>query len=244
MPSNERRYGDLSTGFVMNALRVRAGYSVTDEKLGDGYYMDFGTSECWLRVTVFEQARALSIQSNGFQARFKGIQRVSRQGDNLRFEVLHDRERLDVDVFADGTYGIRKLAQPQLDQDSSRRTPIASAPSSAERQPQDERERVTLHGRVGKAPTFRTTAKRGVLIGSFPLGTHPDWDTTIWHTILMFDNRARALQEKNLAVGEEVEVVGFPHKREIETPTGEKKTVTEIYATAVRSILTTPENDS
>jgi len=225
----------------MNALRVRAGYDVTDERLGAGYFMDFGTTDCWLRLSVFEQARALIIQSQGFQARFKGIQRVSRQGDDLRFEVLHDHERLDVDVYADGTYGIRKL---RLDQDGSRRTPTSVAPPPAEQQPQDERERVTLHGRVGKAPTFRTTAKRGVLIGSFPLGTHPDLETTVWHTILMFDNRARMLQEKNLAVGEEVEVVGFPHKREIQTPAGESKTVTEIYATAVRSILTTPENDS
>jgi hypothetical protein len=217
---------------------------VTDERLGPGYFMDFGTTECWLRVTVFEQARALSIQSNGFQARFKGIQRVSHQGDNLRFEVLHDHERLDVDVFADGTYGIRKFAQPRLDQDDSRRALSSEAPPSAEQQPENEHERVILRGRVGRAPTFRTTAKRGVLIGSFPLGTHPDVETTVWHTILMFDNRARALQEKNLAVGEEVEVVGFPHKRDVQTPSGERKTITEIYATAVRSILTSPENDS
>jgi len=225
----------------MNALRVRAGYSVTDETLGPGYFMDFGTTDCWLRLSVFEQARALIIQSQGFQAKFKGIQRVSRQGDNLRFEVLHDHERLDVDVYADGTYGIRKL---RLAQDGSQLMPPSEAPLPAEQQPQEENERVTLRGRVGRAPTFRTTAKRGVLIGSFPLGTHPDLETTVWHTILMFDNRARMLQEKNLTPGEEIEVVGFPHKREIQTPRGENKTVTEIYATAIRSIVSSADNDS
>ena len=241
MARNERTPGDLSPRFVMNTLRVRAGYDVTDERLEPGYFIDFGTTECWLRLSVFEQARALIIQSQGFQARFKGIQRVSRQGDNLRFEVLHEEERLDVDVYADGTYGIRKLRR---DQDSSRRTLSREAPPPAEQPPQSERERVILRGRVGRAPTFRTTAKRGVLIGSFPLGSHPDLETTVWHTILMFDNRARMLQEKNLAPGEEIEVVGFPHKREIQTPAGESRTITEIYATAIHSILTTPENDS
>jgi hypothetical protein len=241
MPSNERRQGDLSSGFLMNALRVRAGYSITDERLGPGYFMDFGTTDCWLRLSIFEQARALIIQSQGFQARFTGIQQVSRQGEDVRFEILHDNERLNVDVYADGTYGIRKL---RPDQDGTRRLSAGETPPPAEQQPQDERERVTLRGRVGRAPTFRTTAKRGVLIGSFPLGTHPDLETTVWHTILMFDNRARMLQEKNLASGEEIEVVGFPHRREIQTAAGENKTITEIYATAIRSILTTPENDS
>jgi hypothetical protein len=246
MPSNERerRYGNLSSGFIMDVLRVRAAYSTTDERLGQGYFMDFGTKDTAIRLTVFEQARALVIQSEGFQAKFKGIQRVSGQGQDLRFEILHDHERLNVDVYGDGTYGIRKLPFNQVNQGGVETRQGLKESHPTEPHPDDERERVTLVGRVGREPTFRTTTRRGVFIGQFPLGVHPDVETTVWHTIVMFDNRARMLQEKNLAVGEEIEVVGFPHKREIQTPTGEKKTVTEIYATAIRSILITPENDS
>src|SRR6185436_18957762 len=103
-----------------------------------------------------------------------------------------------------------------------------------------EQERVTLRGRIGKVPTFRTTGRRGLLVGSFPLAVHPDLEQTVWHTILVFGDRAGKLKEKNLAAGQEIEIVGYPHEREVQTRAGGKKTVTEIYATAIRTTLNKP----
>lgn len=107
----------------------------------------------------------------------------------------------------------------------------------------EENERVTIRGRVGKEAHFRTSGRRGVLIGSFPLGEHPDLETTIWHTVVLFGDRAAKLKEKGLTAGQEIEVVGYVHERQIKGSDSEKsKTVKEIYATAIRTTLRTPDD--
>jgi hypothetical protein len=111
-------------------------------------------------------------------------------------------------------------------------------------------ERITIRGRVGREAKFRTTQRRGVFIGSFPLGEHPDLETTIWHTVLVFGDRAEKLREKGLTRGQEIEVVGYVHEREITTdgkgPEGKggHKTVREIYATAIRTTLRSAPDSS
>ena len=111
--------------------------------------------------------------------------------------------------------------------------PTGAAPESSAQQ---EREpRLTVHGRVGSAPTFRTTAK-GQLLARFPLGVHPSPETTTWYSILAFGARAEKLRDATkLVKGQEVEVMGYLHTREAMNRKGTRQTVEEIYAVAVRT---------
>ncbi|MEU9573729.1 single-stranded DNA-binding protein [Streptomyces massasporeus] len=97
-------------------------------------------------------------------------------------------------------------------------------------------ERVKLVGRLGRTPTFRTTAA-GKLIGKFPLAVHLETGETEWHDILAFGDRAATLQKRvqadELTKGNEVEVVGYRHEREYKARNGEMKTAREINSVAV-----------
>ncbi|MFJ8438784.1 single-stranded DNA-binding protein [Kitasatospora griseola] len=69
-----------------------------------------------------------------------------------------------------------------------------------------------LTGRIGRAPSFRTTAG-GKLVAKFPLALHNE------------DGR--------LGKGHEVDVTGYKHEREYKGRDGTPKTAQEIYSVAV-----------
>ncbi|MFJ9868074.1 single-stranded DNA-binding protein [Streptomyces sp. NPDC101165] len=100
----------------------------------------------------------------------------------------------------------------------------------------EDAQRVKLVGRLGRTPTFRTTAA-GKLIGKFPLAVHLENGETEWHDILAFGDRAAAIQKRveaeELGKGNEVEVVGYRHEREYKARNGEMKTAREINSVAV-----------
>lgn len=216
----------------MGTLKSEHCYPVSGDELGEGYMVGVGPQEATVSVAVYPEKRSLEIFSGKNIVRLHNVQRVSRLGQELRFEAEGDDEQLTVDLSAAGGYSLRRL-------------PLSAAPQEDESPAQEqEKERVTIRGRVGKAPVFRMTARRGMLIGSFPLGTHPDLETTVWHSVLVFGDRAQKLQEKGVTRGQEIEVVGYPHEREIINRTGGKKTVTEIYATVIRTTLRQPPGAS
>jgi single-stranded DNA-binding protein len=133
----------------------------------------------------------------------------------------------------------RPRKQPTQDQPQKREdTRQDSQPETTAMVPATtENERRTIRGRVGNEIRFRTTARRNMLVASFPLGEHPDLETTIWHTIVVFGDRAQKLKEKGLTRGQEIEVVGYVHEREGKNQAGEPKKIQEIYATAIRTTL-------
>lgn len=96
--------------------------------------------------------------------------------------------------------------------------------------------RVKLVGRLGRTPTFRTTAA-GKLVGKFPLAVHLENGETEWHDILSFGDRAATLQKRvqadELGKGNEVEVVGYRYEREYKARNGETKKAREINSVAV-----------
>lgn len=108
-------------------------------------------------------------------------------------------------------------------------------PSRAERSRSTapKRERLTLNGRVGAAPSFRTTAS-GLLIARFPIAIHLDDNQTRWQTVVAFGAKAERLREA-LQKGQLVEVVGYAHDRQVTKRDGAVKNVNEIYAAAVRT---------
>src|SRR5579859_4458502 len=84
-----------------------------------------------------------------------------------------------------------------------------------------ENRKVTVRGRIGQAPQFRTLPEKETLVGNFSLAEHPepqDPQVTVWHTIVVFGDRAQQVEERfargDLKVGQEVAVVGYVHRRE------------------------------
>ncbi|WP_079054015.1 single-stranded DNA-binding protein [Streptomyces graminilatus] len=118
-------------------------------------------------------------------------------------------------------------------QDHARKEPAAKTDEAKEADAQ----RVKLVGRLGRNPTFRTTAA-GKLVGKFPLAVHLENGETEWHDILSFGDRAAALQRRTeadeLVRGREVEVVGYVHDREYKARNGETKVAREINSVAVK----------
>jgi hypothetical protein len=96
-----------------------------------------------------------------------------------------------------------------------------------------EQERVSLSGRVGSDPTFRTTPK-GTLVGRFPLAVHGEDSSTTWYPVLAFNQRAERLRD-SVHKGEAVRVVGYVHERETRTRAGDTRKIQEIYAVTITS---------
>ncbi|WP_327727122.1 single-stranded DNA-binding protein [Streptomyces sp. NBC_00487] len=120
-------------------------------------------------------------------------------------------------------------------QDQARSESETTAESTEAKEPDSQR--VKLVGRLGRTPTFRTTAA-GKLVGKFPLAVHLETGETEWHDILAFGDRAASLQKRaeadELVKGREVEVVGYIHEREYKARSGETKKAREINSVAVK----------
>ncbi|MBE0610051.1 MAG: single-stranded DNA-binding protein [Dehalococcoidia bacterium] len=96
---------------------------------------------------------------------------------------------------------------------------------------ESEQERLTIAGRVGAVPSFRTTSN-GVVLARFPIAILGDDDKTTWETVVAFGKRAEALRGA-IQKGQRIEVVGYAHEREFQARGGSLKKVREIYAAAI-----------
>jgi hypothetical protein len=118
----------------------------------------------------------------------------------------------------------------QDDSDASQtRSDTPSGPSSSE---SGERPRVTLVGRLGAAPHFRTT-RNEKLVGRFPLAVHHDDDSTTWHPIVVFGERAQQLRADALTKGDLISVIGYAHERTWTDRQGHQRTEVQIYAAVI-----------
>lgn len=97
--------------------------------------------------------------------------------------------------------------------------------------PASERERVSLSGRVGSDPSFRTTPK-GTLVARFPLAVHGADNSTTWFPVLAFNQRAEQLKDF-VKRGMPLDVVGYLHTREARSRNGTPTTIREVYAVTV-----------
>lgn len=103
-------------------------------------------------------------------------------------------------------------------------------------------EKVKVVGRLGQPPQFRSIPDKQapdqeLFIGNFSIAEHPDRESTVWHDVAVFGERARKFQEAfengDVKVGQEIEVVGAVHRRERPTKDGGTKEVEQIYAYAI-----------
>jgi len=110
---------------------------------------------------------------------------------------------------------------------------LGERPAEQVQTSQLERQRRTVVGRVGAAPGFRTT-RNGVTIARFPVAVHNDDGTTRWETVVLFGQRAERVRDV-LQKGQQVEVIGYDHEREMQKRDGARKTVHELYGAVVRT---------
>jgi hypothetical protein len=138
-----------------------------------------------------------------------------------------------------------RLAATELSEDSSSTktagdtderaidgSPGPTAPKQPEQSNREGRERINLTGRVGIEPRFRTT-KNDTLVCTFPLAVHTEDGSTKWHDLVAFKERALKLQG-SLHKGEEIEIVGHPHTKQVPGKDGKPKEKREIWAAVVR----------
>jgi len=148
-------------------------------------------------------------------------------GPPVEFGLLPG-QHLELSLSAEGLVRLRVTAAEAAVVSDVPTLPSDPEPASSA----EPQERVTVAGRLGSAPSFRTTPK-GVRIARFTVAEHADTESTTWRTVLAFGKRAAGLEAEPLEKGQAVEVIGYPHEREV-TTNGVKKTVEEIYATAIK----------
>lgn len=240
---------------VAQQLRTEA-TPIEDALLGAGSRLLIGmTSTPVLALELYPQAAASRIRVEGVLLELSGIappapakEPMASDAESVLLQGGPAANDLRIGLSAEGEVSLfvaphlaLKLA-PMDSEMAARKVVSESAPagdSPAEkpdaaeaRGERGEDQRVTVTGRAGADPQFRTTPK-GVLIGSFPLAERQAEDVTIWHRVLAFGDRAENLQGA-VKKGQAVQVIGYVHEREAPGSDGQPKIIREIYAAAVR----------
>ena len=104
------------------------------------------------------------------------------------------------------------------------------APTGEQSPPREKQKTVTLAGQVERVPVL-TKTPRGKPLAMFSLVVS-DGEHQEQHSVLAFDERA-AKARSAIHRGDEVEVIGYPHPREVKQADGTTKTVSEVYAVRV-----------
>lgn len=179
------------------------------------------------QLELFPERLVARYRNRHVQMEIGRVHSLTAEADGLHVE-LEDDEGSNLRFNPAGAIVFTRAAE--VGRQASDEPPAATPPQDTSAQ--KEQERVTLVGRVGAAPSFRTSPK-GVLIGRFPLAVRESEDKTTWHAILAFGQRATKVQE-TVRKGEVVEVVGYKHQREKQGRGGRPRTVEEVYAVVVK----------
>lgn len=228
-PKDLRPRWDMdSIGEVLNAKAKRA----QDAVFGEGERFALGPTGRNI-VELFPGSQAVRITTDFARIVLyaAGELQLSQQGITLGHGDTH------VTVTPEGDVALTIGSPDMVGASAASTSEEAAGPDqSFERsQPKsdEQKERLTVLGRVGATPSFRTSPK-GTLIARFPVAVHEAENKTTWHTVLAFGERAEKLKE-SLEKGGQVEVVGYRHFREARTRNGQPKTVEELYAVVVKN---------
>ncbi len=216
--------------------------AISDETYGAGVRLEIGGPEQASSLEVYSEAAALRVVSPSVLLELQHVAppRVAEEEDLpadhevLIFVDADDEGRVRLSLTAEGQVNL--LVSPPRSE-TPLPTPVRPTAPPQETPPAEpkpeERVRVALSGRLGADPTFRTTPK-GVLVARFQLAVHEEQDSTTWHTVLAFGDRAEKLRGA-LRKGQEAQVVGYLHERDIPTREGGTRRVQEIYAALVQT---------
>jgi len=217
---------------------IRAPYPVSPlDDLDDGAGIHLAIGSCV--VEVFPATRVTRARMGHTAARLTGTTALRVVQDVGFFAEARDGDcytTLGVDETS-LSLAVRQVRRSNIpEQVVEARIVAETEAATATVEPQErDSDRVTLVGRIGYAPKFRTTP-RGTLVGSFSMNVHErPGDQGTWHKIVAFGVRAEKLRESGLGKGDEVQVVGYPHVAERRNQkTGEAKQDTQIYAAVVK----------
>jgi hypothetical protein len=102
-------------------------------------------------------------------------------------------------------------------------------------EPRETQQRVRFTGYIGLTPEFRPTPKGRFLL-RLVVAEHVEGEERArWRHVFAFDERARKLQKKGLAIGDAVEIIGYKHERQVKGRDGTTRTLEDIYAVAVKT---------
>lgn len=244
MASEQASSVTLEFAQVNKILGVGGMIPIVDRYFGDGYSLSLGEGDQHISMQVFPQEKAVRTYMGTSSLEIGPVTDLLEHDGRLLLASASATETSVLEVSPTGTVVFTRtpsvrnageiLAAVAVDKNSQHRRARAEGTAGT------ETPRVTLAGRVGAEPRFRTTQQNGRLIGRFPIAVHEDPLTTRWFTVLAFDDRAKRLQEKGLVKGQPVEIVGYLHTREGRTRRGDTRIVEEIYAAAIRTTLSKP----
>lgn len=94
-------------------------------------------------------------------------------------------------------------------------------------------ERMTLAGRLGREPIFRTTRNQ-VLVAKLVLAHRLDDGEVRWCDLYAFRDRAERVRAANLRTGMFIEAITYRHERTQTTKSGEERRIEEYYVVALK----------
>ena len=125
--------------------------------------------------------------------------------------------------------------------EKSRSAPTADTAEKSTGSPEPKKSRIDTKGRIGRLPTFKTT-QRGKRMGRLPIAEHTKDETgediTRWLTVAVFSELAESLEQQiatgELAVGDEVRLVGYPQTQCVPDGKGGMKEREVVFAAVLK----------
>jgi single-strand DNA-binding protein len=196
---------------------------IVDVALGDGWRLALGPTGV-RSLELFPNTRTARLSTEDVQLTVYRVVEPTVDGAAVTISTQHQNSRLTVE--ASGSVALEigdnfQVQEPAPDRRGERDNE------------HEQRERLTLSGRVGQNPRFKTTQK-GTLVAQFPVAVRDDEQQTTWHRVVAFGDRAEKVRE-TVQRGQAVEVVGYRHTRTSRTRDGKETTIVEVYATVVRT---------
>ena len=225
---------------ITETLKI-SGEPVRDFMRGDGVVLSYPSNDA--RLELYPEKFAMRYRVGhlrldmtdviGLAATKNGLQIRAGEADGPTVFTL----RPDGSV----TVAVKKAAPPRTQMATEQPSASAEASSqavattdtakSAEKEPEAEKDRVTLTGRVGREPSSRTTPN-GRLVVRVPLAVH-EGEQTNWHQLVFFDDLGKKVAE-SVHKGALVNVIGYRHIREVNAKDGGKREVEEIYGATLQ----------
>jgi len=228
MPERENSLSnDWNIESVSKSLNTKPD-EIQDRDLGPGKRFQVGET----RLDIYPSSSTTRLILPGLKLQIDSVDPPTTTPDSVIFSPS-ESSPLFLNLGRNGEVTLFAKTRTSSPEPVSAHTKPVPEPLPAEIQDNEEAKkepRLSLSGRVGTKPSFRTTRK-GTLVGGFALAVH-EGDKTTWQNVKAFGERAQKLKD-SLKKGDAVDVVGYLHERQIKTKSGGSRTAQEIYAVVI-----------
>lgn len=225
---------------ITETLKI-SGDPVSDFIRGDGIVLSYPSNDA--RLELYPEKFAMRYRVGHLRLDMNNVTGLAATKSGLQIRAGEADTPTVFTLRPDGsvTVAVRKTSQPRTQVATEQPLTPPEAPSQgvaatdtariAEKEPEAEKDRVTLTGRVGREPSSRTTPN-GRLVVRVPLAVH-EGEETNWHQLVFFDDLGKKVIE-GVHKGELVSVIGYRHIREVNAKDGGKREVEEIYGATLQ----------